>query len=72
MHKARLHDALFSRCADAAMKYQDRLSTLALSFAVVGYLYYGIVHVPEDMDARDDVMWLYGKRKLSRAIVRAH
>lgn len=47
----------------------ESLYILTLAFLVVGYCYYGIVHVPDDMDAHDDVMWMYGKRKLTRAIV---
>ena len=51
------------------MPFTETLSLLALSFAITGYLYYGIVHVPEDMDGRDDVMWMYGKRKLTQTLV---
>ena len=51
------------------MALSETLTLLLLSFAVTGYLYYGIVHVPEDMDGRDDVMWMYGKRKLTQTLV---
>ena len=54
------------------MALSETLTLLLLSFAVTGYLYYGIVHVPEDMDGRDDVMWMYGKRKLTRTLVRTN
>ena len=42
---------------------------LLTSFAVVSAFYYGVVHVPDDMDAHDDVMWVYAKRRLMRTLV---
>ena len=51
------------------MGFSGALVTLGISIVVAAYFYYGIVKVPDDMDACDDVMWVYAKRKYTRTFV---
>ena len=47
----------------------ESVLVLLSSLFFVSIVYYGVVHVPDDMDSHDDVMWVYAQRRLTRTLV---
>lgn len=44
------------------------LTSIAVSCAFAAYLFYALVPVPSDMEQRDEVFWIFAKRKFVRAL----
>jgi hypothetical protein len=53
------------------MPIKNVLITLAVSVAVAAYLFYAMIPVPADIEQKDEIFWIFAKRKVSRGLVSA-
>lgn len=53
------------------MTVTNVVGTLTLSVALAAYLFYAMVPVPADIEQKDEVFWIFARRKCIRGMVSA-